>query len=169
MRRIGIICYIYDSSIRRIFWPTANHYNETLQGSVLKGCKHAKHLNFGEKPQNFHVYLSSIRDVCSKQRSIFEFLYRDTDSMQRRSDIYIYMISFRGKGSRKAVLSSNLRTLDTQNKVRLISQPPQEIFFLLDLGDILLRGYDCLSIETRFYIPLLFVQTKSVTPFFFLL
>lgn len=44
------------------------------------------------------------------------------------------MISFRGKGSRKAVLSSNLRTLDTQNKVRLISQPPQEIFFLLDLG-----------------------------------
>lgn len=83
--------------------------------------------------------------------------------------IYIYTISFRGKGSRKAVLSSNLRTLDTQNKVRLISQPPQEIFFLLDLGDILLRGYDCLSIETRFYIPLLFVQTKSVTPFFFLL
>lgn len=81
--------------------------------------------------------------------------------------IYIYTISFRGKGSRKAVLSSNLRTLDTQNKVRLISQPPQEIFFLLDLGDILLRGYDCLSIETRFYIPLLFVQTKSVTPFFF--
>lgn len=63
------------------------------------------------------------------------------------------MISFRGKGSRKAVLSSNLRTLDTQNKVRLTSQPPQEIFFLLDLGDILLRGYDCLSIETRFYIP----------------
>lgn len=66
---------------------------------------------------------------------------------------YIYTVSFRGKGSKKAVLSSNLRTLDTQNKVRLISQPPQEIFFLLDLGDILLRGYDCLTIEMRFYIP----------------
>lgn len=106
-------------------------------------------------------------------QTAFEFLYRDIEircregARERYIYICIHTVSFRGKESRKAVLSSNLRTLDTQNKVRLISQPPQEIFFLLDLGDILLRGYDCLSIETRFYIPLLFVPTKSTTSFFF--
>lgn len=79
--------------------------------------------------------------------------YTEIQIRCREGARYIYTVSFRGKGSKKAVLSSNLRTLDTQNKVRLISQPPQEIFFLLDLGDILLRGYDCLTIEMRFYIP----------------
>lgn len=92
--------HIYSSIfVRRIFWPTANHYNETLEGCMLKGCKHARRLNFGEKPRNFHVHLSSIRDVSSKQRSSFEFLYTDTD-VEKERDIYIRFL-FEEKGARK--------------------------------------------------------------------
>ena len=78
--------------------------------------------------------------------------YRFDVEKKRDIYMYVYTVSFRRKGSRKAVLSSNLRTLDTQNKVTLISQPPQEIFFLLDLGDILLRGYTIASRSRRDFI-----------------
>lgn len=47
--------------------------------------------------------------------------YRFDVEKKRDIYMYVYTVSFRRKGSRKAVLSSNLRTLDTQNKVTLIS------------------------------------------------
>lgn len=170
MRRIGITCiYIrfvdtFVVSFGQLPIATTKPCGKEV---CLKDANTSKLWREATKPP----CLPFLHSTCLFQTA-FEFLYRDIEIRcrgARERDIYIciHTVSFRGKGSRKVVLSSNLRTLDTQNKVRLISQPPQEIFFLLDLGDILLRGYDCLSIETRFYIPLLFVPTKSTMSFFF--